>query len=212
MFATSCKLRSHGIGVTAEEGVSDDMSEPRWNALFADLESQAAAASAAMQATEIDETVRLEVRRITLVDRLRAAVGEQIRLRTVGAGLVAGQIARVGPDWLLLLEATGYEALVSLASVEVVTGLSRRTSAPGSMSRVEQRLGWGAVLRSVARDRSQARLHLLDGSVIDGVIDRVGADFVEVALVAAGDGRRAASVRDIAAVPLASLVMVRRQA
>jgi len=42
-----------------------------------------------------------------------------------------------------------------------------------------------------------------------GTIDRVGADFIEVAVHAAWEPRRAAAVRSVALVPLDAIVLVR---
>src|SRR4051812_3958628 len=53
----------------------------RWAALFADLEAQLAAAAEADLAGEVADRQRLEVARLQLVDRLRAAAGSEL---TVG--------------------------------------------------------------------------------------------------------------------------------
>ena len=54
------------------------------------------------------------------------------------------------------------------------------------------------------------RIDLNDGTTLDATIDRVGADFVEVAEHAAGEPRRRTEVRDVELVPLAAIVAVRR--
>ncbi len=44
---------------------------------------------------------------------------------------------------------------------------------------------------------------------LTGTIDRVGADFLELAVHAAWEPRRAGSVRSVALVPLSAIVLVR---
>jgi hypothetical protein len=55
-------------------------------------------------------------------------------------------------------------------------------------------------------------VHLIDGTTADGTIDRIGADFVEIAAHAAGELRRRSEVRDVLVVPLGAVAAVRRQA
>jgi len=66
-------------------------------------------------------------------------------------------------------------------------------------------------LRGIARDRSAVRLLLRDGSALAGTVDRVGADFVELAAHPAGELRRRVEVRDVLVVPTAALAVVRRE-
>ena len=66
-----------------------------------------------------------------------------------------------------------------------------------------------AVLRATAR---RTAVHLIDGTTADGTIDRIGADFVEIAAHAAGELRRRSEVRDVLVAPLSAVAAVRRQA
>jgi hypothetical protein len=182
----------------------------RWEALFADLEAQAAALDIAERAVEVEERSRIEVGRIRLVDRLRPAVGAAVRLRCTGAGGVAGRLVRVAPDWLLVLDEAGREAVVATSAVLSVSGLGRLSAVPDSESVVESRLGLRHALRGIARDRSVVRISVVDGTTIDGTIDRLGADFAEIAQHAAGELRRRDQVREVAVVPLSALAVVRR--
>ena len=75
-------------------------------------------------------------------------------------------------------------------------GWRRSAAVPGSAGPVESRLTC-ARAAGIARDRSAARLHLVDGSDLDATLDRVGADFVEVAAHAPGEVRRRSEVRDV---------------
>jgi hypothetical protein len=181
----------------------------RWDALFADLEAQAASLDHAERAAEVEERTRGELGTIGLVDRLRAAVGTPLRLRLAGGGRVSATVARVGPDWLLVHDGNR-ELVIPLDAVHGVRGLNRYSAVPGSGGVVASRLGLRSALRGIARDRSPVRLDLRDGSAIEATIDRVGANFVEVASHAPGEPRRRADVRDVEAIPFAAIAVVQR--
>ncbi|MFL6162787.1 MAG: hypothetical protein ACJ74U_11230 [Jatrophihabitantaceae bacterium] len=182
----------------------------RWDGLFADLEAQATALSAAERDAEIDDRSRSEVGRLTLVDRLYGAVGSRIRLVCRGELALAGQLARVHPEWLLLSEGGGQETLVALWAVLSVAGLGRLSAAPGTMPAVDSRFGLSLALRGIARDRSMVRLHLVDGGALAGTLDRVGVDFVELAVHPADELRRHSAVRQLLVVPIGSVAALRR--
>jgi len=180
----------------------------RWDELFADLEAQAEALRAAERDAEVAELTRLETSRLTLASRLGPAVGSQVRVRCLGGTMLAGRLGASGPGWLLLDEGTGREALVATAAVTSLAGLGRLSAAPGSA--VEAGLGLGSVLRAVARDRSVLRVGLTDSTMLDGTLDRVAADYVELAVHAAGEPRRRDEVREVLVLPLGALAVVRR--
>jgi hypothetical protein len=178
--------------------------------LFADLAAQGDALDWAELDSEVAERVRGEVGGLSFVDRARAAVGTELRLRLRGNLDVGGRLAGAGPDWLLLHEPDGREVLVAIAQLVSVRGLPRSSAAPGSAGLVESRVGVRHLLRAIARDRSAVRVHVADGSTMDATIDRVGADFVEVATHLPGEPRRRADVRDVVTLPLTAVVAVRR--
>lgn len=182
----------------------------RWEALFADLEAQAESLEQAERAGEIDERTRGEVGSLHWRDRARSAVGSSIRLRLAGGLAASGNLVRVGPDWVLLDEGAGHEVVVVSAAVLVVRGLGRYAAVSDSKGVVASRLGLRYALRGIARDRSAVRVHLVDGSTLDGTVDRVGADFIEVAAHPAAEPRRRQEVREVELVALGAVVAVRR--
>jgi hypothetical protein len=182
----------------------------RWDDLFSDLEAQAEALDVAARAAEVEERTRVEVAGLGMVDRLRAAVGTSVRIRLAGGLAVAGTVERVGPDWLLIAEGAAHECVLATAAVRSVSGLGRLSAVPGSEGVVESRLALRSALRGVARDRSAVRVHLVDGDVLDATLDRVGADFVELARHAPGEPRRHGEVREVLLVPFRALAAVRR--
>ncbi|HEV2888158.1 MAG TPA: hypothetical protein VGX49_14695, partial [Jatrophihabitans sp.] len=113
-----------------------------------------------------------------------------------------------GTGWLLLDEGAGREALLAAAAVTSVSGLGRLAGPAGSA--LDAGLGIGRVLRGVARDRSVLRICLTDATVLDGTVDRVGSDFVEFAVHAAGEPRRREEVREVLVLPIGALAVLRR--
>jgi hypothetical protein len=182
----------------------------RWDALFADLEAQAAALERGAVSGEIEEHTRAEFGGISAADRVRAAIGQSVRVSCAGAVAVAGTLTRAGPGWLLLEEGGGRETLVLMDAVTAMRGLGRASTVPGSAGVVGSGLGVRHVLRGIARDRLPVRLVLRDGASLDATIDRVGADHVEVALHAPGEARRSSDVRRVEVILLAALATVRR--
>jgi len=182
----------------------------RWDLLFADLESQASALAIDQRRGEVDERARIELARVRLVDRLGPTVGLAVRVRCPAGISVSGTVAKVGSQWLLIDEPAGRQALVALASVLAITGSGRLSAPSDSLGRIDSRLGLAHALRGIARDRSVVHLDLIDGTGFDGTIDRAGADFLELALHAAGEVRRRAEVRDVAVVSLNAISVVRR--
>jgi hypothetical protein len=179
-----------------------------WRALLRDLATQFDAAQAAELAAEVADRTRREAARLRLVDRLGPAVGSVLTVGVGPVGAVRGELVAHGPDWLLLAESTGREALVPMHAVSWLDGLSARSSDPCNERVVEARLGLAHALRALARSRSIATTVLSDGTVLTGTLDRVGRDFVELTGVAGGEQRRAAR-GPVRTVPYAALALLR---
>lgn len=182
----------------------------RWTALFDDLEAQAQQLERAARAGEVRDRVRGEVGTLSLWDRGRAGLGAGLWLRTNGNVAVAGTLARVGPDWWLVEQGDGREVVIATASVISVRGLARYSAVPRTAGQVESRLRLRLVLRGIARDRSAVRVHLVDGTVVEATIDRIGSDFIEVAAHPGSEPRRRQDIREIELLPLAGIAAVVR--
>ena len=182
----------------------------RWDELFDDLDAQFNEVETAELAAEVADRSRREIALLRLVDRLRPVLGRHITLRLEGAGNLDGHLTAMGPDWLLLAEVGGREALVASSAVLSIGGLAAQTAAPHSEGTVAARLNLAYALRGIVRDRSAVALTLVDGTIAAGTLDRVGADFVELAEHPSGEARRRDAVRLVRAYPLISLAVVRR--
>lgn len=182
----------------------------RWESLFADLEAELAAGEAAELAGEVAERTRGERAAVRLADRLRAAVGAEVELVLVGGvGRLRGRLEATGPDWSLLIDASGVEHLVPHRGFAAVAGLGALNET--SSSQVEARLDFLSGLRGIARRRSAVRLRLVDGGEWVGTIDRVGADALDLAVHAPGEPRRAGAVRQVVVIPVRAVSAVRAE-
>lgn len=179
----------------------------RWEHLFADLEFQFAELAAADERSELADQERHEIGSLTLVERLSGALGGTIRLRLRNGRQPAGELMQVGVDWVLLGDPSKAEVFVPLAAIVQVEGLA--TISGRGITGVGAKLDLRRALRAVARDRSGVSLALSDGSEVVGTLDRVGADYVELALHAAWESRRAAAVQSVQLVPISGIEMVR---
>lgn len=181
----------------------------RWQELFADLDGQFTAAEQADLAAEVRDRTRREQAAVRLVDRLGAAVGQELGLQVHGGGRLTGRLRDVGPDWLLLEESGGREVLVASGALLGMTGLGRATEVAGWQGEVARRLTLAWALRGLARSRAGVAVVLRDGAGLDGTLDRVGADYAELAEHPAGEPRRAGAVRQVRLVPVAAMSLIR---
>ena len=197
----------------------------RWDRLFADLEARFDEIGAAEAAAELADRQRVAIGAVRATQRLAGSVDQPIRVRLAGGASIGGVLRTVGPDWLLLVEGRARECIVALSAVTAIEGLTAAT-AP-EMTGLGLRLDLRRALRGLARDRAPVAVGLtgwlggLAGTApagvpvatgsaeVIGTIDRVGADFIEVAVHAAWEPRRAGTVRSVALVPMGAVMLVR---
>lgn len=195
----------------------------RWDRLFAELEARFDEIADAEADAELADRERVAVGAIRALQRLAGSLNSPIRLQLAGGSTIAGLLRTVGPDWLLVEEARGRDCLIAWSAVVAVSGLTAATA--GAVDSRAHRPDLRRAVRALARDRAPVAIGLagwtggiagpaaapaLTGSTeVVGTIDRVGADFVEVAVHAAWEPRRSGSVRAVLLVPLGAVMLVR---
>ncbi|MET3718288.1 MULTISPECIES: hypothetical protein [unclassified Arthrobacter] len=182
----------------------------RWDALFNDMEAQFAEDGKLAVEAEISERARVEAASVVLADRLRGGLGSQVAVHLVCGRTFEGKLSHAGADALVLDEGR-HQVLVPYGAVARYGGLGRISMA--EPSQVRARIGLAHALRGLARDRAGVAVlirHVQAEDVgLTGVIDRVGSDFMDLALVSPGEARRAAQVRQVATIPFAALGAIR---
>ncbi|MEC5191575.1 MULTISPECIES: hypothetical protein [unclassified Arthrobacter] len=182
----------------------------RWDALFADLETQLAASERLDLDAEITERTRTEAAAVELTDRLRGSVGQLIVVQLASGSALEGTLSHAGSQ-ALVLDEPQHQVLVPYAAVVRYLGLSRL--AVPELSKVRQRLGLASALRGLARDRAALAVLLAGGpageTTLHGVIDRVGRDHLDLAVTGGGEDRRRANVRQMATIPFGALAGLR---
>jgi hypothetical protein len=177
----------------------------RWEALFADMEAQLAAAQAAELAAQVADVTRAEQATVTLTDRLRAAAGSTATVRVAGGEQVVGTVLDLADQWLLLGDGPR-RALVPTTAIDAVAGLA--PAMQPDQGAVARRLGLGHALRALARDRATVRIST-DGPELTGRVDRVGADHLDLALVDRPERTRTTRPAGTWVVPFAAIRVVR---
>ena len=196
-----------GEGVNAYAASVDEAisGAARFDNLLAGILAEAEAADAAAldaDIAEVERAVRAESR---LLDRLRAQ--RRVALDIVGMGTLVGDVAVVGRDVVVLAADDGDWAVPIWGIAAVID------PTPGVLvaQRPSERLGLTAIARSWARQRCSVRVVRLNAVPLDGTLDAVGADHLDLAEHDPGEPRRPESVRRLATIPLGNVAAIRRR-
>ena len=175
----------------------------RWELLFGDLETQLEAASQQDLERHINELARIETSRLTMAEALRGSMDSQLSIIMKTGTSFHGQLRRVEAEWVLLDEGSR-SVLLPVGMISRVLGLgSHRACAP---SKVTYTLA--AALRVLARNRSVLVLELDSArqATTRGVLDQVGADYVQLMQLSDGVSRAHDNSQGSIVVPMAAMV------
>jgi hypothetical protein len=181
----------------------------RWQALFADLDSQFDAEERREAEFELADRIRHELGRLSLVDRLRGSCDRVLRLGVRGCAPMTGVVADVGPDWVLVGDGVT-DLVVATSAIVWVDGLG----GPGEPA---SGIAWATpdlrrLIRGLAQERAAVVVALVDGPAYRGVFAGVFADHVELACDTSHERSGPDSVGRLRAFPLGALATIRRTA
>lgn len=180
----------------------------RWDALFNDLEGQWEASQTEEFDAAVAEAIQREQSRLNLVDRLRAQLGERVKLTLRDSTQWSAALSSVGEDWIggdvlrgaadsadhVRRQAISSGAVIPLHAVLSVEGLPMLGQEEHSAAR--RRMMITAPLRALCRGREQVRVSTDHTEPLAGVIAAVGRDHLDLIVtgtdVSRGErGRRA---------------------
>jgi sRNA-binding regulator protein Hfq len=192
----------------------DDATPPGMGRVFDDLEAEFDAGLRREAEQETTAAVRAEVGSTVLWEQLARRVDSQV-VALAGGRTLIGRIVASYPEFLVLRAADGAEHLIHYGhavSFALPAEPPVLRPAPGPAVR---RYQFSLALRELARRREPVRVDLSDGTSVDGTIEAVGSDYLEVAEHDPGEARRRAAVRarrfvGFAAVAAVSLPPARR--
>ena len=145
-----------------------------------DLEAQAESEHHRGRADELHDRARSAYHEVPLESRLMATLGAHVELTVEGMGQIAGALDRVGSQWCRVRQ--GQRCWIVLGhALMSARGVSSRAVPRVAWSPVDT-MGVGSPLRRVADEGRPCVVHLLDGQVVEGEVERVGADFIELLL------------------------------
>lgn len=176
--------------------MSEDSSEQAMFEVLEDLEAHAETLHHLERAAEVADRSRAEYQAVLLEGRLMSSVGHEVVLGLRGVGPVRGQLRRVGDQWCQVTAAQ-VRWTVRSSALLWAQGLSERALPRLAWSRIDT-VALGSPLRRIADDRLECTVHLVDGSALQGVLRRVGGDFVE--LGEGSDGVTLVALEAVAAV------------
>lgn len=192
----------NAYALAVDEPISD---AARFDELLAGIAAEAEAADAAALDADFAEMERAARAEARLLDRLRAQ--PRVSLELPGGGLVAGLVVAVGRDVVVIAADDGDWAVTAWGISAVINpGEGARVAASAS-----ERLGIASVARAWARQRCVVRLLRSDAGPLDGTIDVVGGDFLELAEHDPGEPRRRGAVKRQVLVPFGAIAAIRRR-
>lgn len=144
----------------------------RWDRLFADLEGSAFDEHADERDALAED---LSDEQWAVLSWTEVLGDPDVRLRVVGVGEVAGPVTAAGE--LLLIGREGRRLAVLPDAVTAVSGCDGRAAAVPRLSRTRRQFA-----RALRDEGSEVRIAQRDGSVLEGRVVAVGADFVQLSV------------------------------
>lgn len=179
----------------------------RWNDLFADLEAQLQFGRWQSVEQDAAELTRGMWAELTLMDRLRGALGRQLRVMLRDGRAHSLQLRTAGPTWVGGSAESG-AVLISRDAILGVEGDLQRASVPSRPLQAGPSMA--SIYRALGRRREALQVLGRCGDVIaEGTIDRVGKDHFDVAMHARDEFRRASVVRGVRVIPFDGISLVR---
>lgn len=152
----------------------------RMERIFRDYETQLAAQSQRAVGQEAQDVRRVEYGKLLFSDRLAGQLGRTLRVSTGDSLQWEGSLESVGRGWIQL-QSFSENILIPQNSINWWEGGTVFSSVDARS--VARSLSLGYAFRALAAARIPVRIfHQFGSSTTEGTVERVGLDFLEIAL------------------------------
>jgi hypothetical protein len=185
----------------------DDTTPPGMRRVFDDLEAEFEAGLRREAEQETTAAVRAELGSTVLWEQLARRVDSQV-VAFAGTRTFRGRVAASYPEFLVLRAADGAEHLIRYGPASSFALPAEPPALRPTPGPAVRRYQFALALRELARRREPVKVALVDGTGVDGTIEAVGSDYLEVAEHDLGEVRRRAAVRARRFLAFAAIVTV----
>jgi hypothetical protein len=185
----------------------EDAASPAMRRVFEELEAEFEAGLRREADQETAAALRAEIGETVLWEQLARRTGAQA-VAHAGTRRFRGVVVASYPEFLVLHDGDGTEHLIRYGpatSVALPAEPSTLQPAPAGAAR---RYRLSLALRELARRREPVRVELVDGGRVDGTIEAVGSDYLELAEHDPGEARRRRAVKARRFLSLAAIAAV----
>jgi hypothetical protein len=173
--------------------VEPEEPSPPLRRAFEELEAEFEAGLRREAEQEAAAAIRAQAGEIPLWEQLARRSGTEAVVRA-GSRLLRGTLLTVYPDFLVLQQPDGGQHLIRFQAATVALPPSPPALQPAPDA-AARRFRFALAMRELARRREPVRVELADGNTVDGTIETVGSDHLELAEHQAGEARRETAVR-----------------
>lgn len=185
----------------------EDAASPAMRRVFEELEAEFEAGLRREADQETAAALRAGIGETVLWEQLARRTGAQA-VAHAGTRRFRGVVVASYPEFLVLHDGDGTEHLIRYGpatSVALPAEPSTLQPAPAGAAR---RYRLSLALRELARRREPVRVELVDGGRVDGTIEAVGSDYLELAEHDPGEARRRRAVKARRFLSLAAIAAV----
>jgi hypothetical protein len=172
----------------------EDAASPAMRRVFEELEAEFEAGLRREADQETAAALRAEIGETVLWEQLARRTGAQA-VAHAGTRRFRGVVVASYPEFLVLHDGDGTEHLIRYGPATSVALPAEPTTLQPAPAGAARRNRLSLALRELARRREPVRLELVDGGRVDGTIEAVGSDYLEIAEHDPGEARRKRAVK-----------------